>query len=339
MTGLGVTAVKSTDGGNNWTPLFNQFEGDNNVLIIKVDPNTPSTVYAIAATNRLWKSTDGGASWSFSQIPAGCEPYGEGCTSIQNPSYFVVAPTPAALPPAPFIAPSGVVNGASFQQGIVPNSWVSIGGTNLASKTDNWANAIVNGELPIQLDGVSVMIGGKPAYINFVSPVQINVVAPDVGFGSLPVTVTTAGGTGNTFMVTSSQYGPAFFQWPNSQSVATYLDYTAAVKNGTFQDVTVAAKPGDLIVLWGTGFGPTGPAAVPGVTVPGGPTYSTTTLPTVTIDNVPAKVIGAALAPGFAGLYQVAIVIPESIADGDWPIQASIGGVESPSGIWLTVHH
>ena len=39
-------------------------------------------------------------------------------------------------------------------------------------------------------------------------------------------------------------------------------------------------------------------------------TYSTSTLPTVTIDNVSATVYGAALAPGFAGLYQVAIQVP-----------------------------
>jgi uncharacterized protein (TIGR03437 family) len=153
------------------------------------------------------------------------------------------------------------------------------------------------------------------------------------------VTVTTAGGTSPTFMVTSKEYGPAFFQWPNSQPIATRLDYTDAVKDGTFSGVsTVPAKPGETIVLWGTGFGPTDPIAAPGVQVPSDKTYSTTTLPKVTIDKVSAKVYGAALAAGFTGLYQVAIQVPESIRDGDWPIQASIGGVESPTGVVLTVH-
>jgi uncharacterized protein (TIGR03437 family) len=152
------------------------------------------------------------------------------------------------------------------------------------------------------------------------------------------LTVTTAGGTSATFTVTSSQYGPAFFEWPNSQPIATRLDYTDAVKNGTFAGAaTVAAKPGDVIVLWGTGFGPTDPIATPGMPVPGSPTYSTTTLPTVTIDNVSAKVYGAALTAGFAGLYQVAIEVPDSLADGDWPIQTEIGGVKSPTGILLTI--
>jgi uncharacterized protein (TIGR03437 family) len=49
-------------------------------------------------------------------------------------------------------------------------------------------------------------------------------------------------------------------------------------------------------------------------------------------------VIAAALAPGSAGLYQVAIQVPGTLADGDWPIQASIGGAVSPAGAVLTVH-
>jgi len=49
-------------------------------------------------------------------------------------------------------------------------------------------------------------------------------------------------------------------------------------------------------------------------------------------------VYGAALAPGSAGLYQIAIQVPTTLGDGDWPIQASIGGVLSPGGTILSVH-
>ena len=64
--------------------------------------------------------------------------------------------------------------------------------------------------------------------------------------------------------------------------------------------------------------------------------YSTASAPTVTVNNTPAIVYGAALAPGSAGLYQIAIQVPTTLADGDWPIQASIGGVTSPTGIILS---
>jgi len=45
----------------------------------------------------------------------------------------------------------------------------------------------------------------------------------------------------------------------------------------------------------------------------------------------------AALSPGSAGLYQVVIQVPSSLANGDYPIVATVGGVQSPSGVKLTV--
>jgi uncharacterized protein (TIGR03437 family) len=57
----------------------------------------------------------------------------------------------------------------------------------------------------------------------------------------------------------------------------------------------------------------------------------------VTIGNVPATVYGAALAPGFAGLYQVAIQVPATAPSGDQPIVASVGGVSSPSTTLITI--
>ena len=107
---------------------------------------------------------------------------------------------------------------------------------------------------------------------------------------------------------------------------------------GTFSGARYnSAKPGEVVILWGTGFGPTNPAAPVGVPVPGNKAYATSTTPAVTINNTPAKVFGAALAPGAAGLYQIAIQVPTALADGDWPIQAGIGGVQSPTGTVLTV--
>jgi uncharacterized protein (TIGR03437 family) len=189
-------------------------------------------------------------------------------------------------------------------------------------------------------DSVSVTMGGQPAYVYFISPSQINVLAPDVSPGLVPVTVTTAGVTSPSVTATASQYGPAFFLWPNNQAVATRQDFSFAAKAGTFSGAaTVPAKPGEVLILWATGFGPTNPVAPSGVAVPSSATYGTASAPTVSIDSTPATVYGAALAPGAVGLYQIAIQVPTALADGDWPIQASIGGVASPAGAVLTVHH
>jgi uncharacterized protein (TIGR03437 family) len=241
----------------------------------------------------------------------------------------------ATPPPTPVV--KSVVNAASFQPGVVANSWVTISGTNLASQTLDWSGAVVDGKLPTSLGGVSVSIGGNPAYVYYISPAQINVLAPDVSPGPVSVTVTNSVGTSPAVTATASLYGPAFFMWPGDQPVATRQDFSYAVKPGTFSAITVAAKPGEVIILWATGFGPTSPAAPAGVVVPSDQIYATATAPTVTINNSPVMFFGAALAPGAAGLYQIAIQVPDTLANGNYPIRASIGGAQSPVGAVLGV--
>jgi uncharacterized protein (TIGR03437 family) len=245
---------------------------------------------------------------------------------------------PAAGGSSPTIAAAGVQNGASFGEGIVPNSWVTIVGSNLSTTTDVWDNFIVNGKLPTSLSGVTVTVGGKVAYIYYVSPTQINAVAPDVGTGTMQVTVSNSAGTSAAATANSATVQPAFFAWVGKYAVATRQDFSWAVKNGTFPGTsTTAAKPGDVVILWGTGFGPTNPAAPVGVQLPADKTYSTISPVTVTVNNTPATVFGAALAPGFAALYQVAIQIPANAPDGDLPVVATIDGAQSPATTLITV--
>jgi uncharacterized protein (TIGR03437 family) len=241
-------------------------------------------------------------------------------------------------PPAPAIsANSGVVNGASFQAGIAAGSWLTINGTNLSTTTATWANSIVKGALPTTLGGVSVSVGGQPAYIEYVSPTQINALAPNVPAGSVPVIVTNANGASQAVNAQLSTETPAFFQWGN-YAVATHQDYTYAVKNGTFAGTTtVPAKPGDVIILWGTGFGPTSPAAPAGMQTPSTTTYNTASAVNVTVGGKLATFYGAALASGYAGLYQVAIQIPAGLVNGDYPVVATINSVSSPSTTMITV--
>jgi uncharacterized protein (TIGR03437 family) len=244
------------------------------------------------------------------------------------------AVTSAALPA---FAPEGVTSSASFQPGIVPSSWFTITGANLSPVTDSWENAIVDGNLPTSLDGVTVSVSGQLAYLAYISSTQINAVAPAVGAGTVSVTVITPSGASPAVTVVAQAVQPAFFPWGN-YAVATHQDYSLAVKSGTFSGVaTGAAAPGELIILWGTGFGPTTPAVPGGIEVPFDTTYYTADPVTVTVGNVPATVYGTALAPGYAGLYQVAIQIPESLAGGDYPVVASISGAQSPASTLITV--
>ena len=250
-----------------------------------------------------------------------------------------LAPADTVPLSVPTVNAGGVVSGASFQPGIVPGSWLTIKGTNLSPvASDTWDKSIVNGKLPTQLDGVSVNVGGTPAYVYFISPTQINVQAPDVGTGPVPVTVTTPSGTSAAVTANVVAQSPAFFLWPGSQVVATRnSDASLAVKAGTFAGATtVAAKPGDVLVLWGTGFGPTTPPVLAGIQVPGDKVYNANPV-TVKLGTASVQVFGAALSPGFAGLYQVAIQVPASMADGDYPLTATVSGATSPDGVILSV--
>ncbi len=234
---------------------------------------------------------------------------------------------------------TNVSNAASGQPGVVAGSFVSIYGLDFTLLPfDDWSNSIFNGQLPRQLDGISVTIGGKPAYVNAVTPGQINVQAPDVAPGPVEVVVTTPGGMSSAFTTTARMHGPAFFEWPASQPVATHSNYTWAVRNGTFPGTsTVSAKPGEVITLWGTGFGPATPAVAAGQIPPvqGSPVQSNVT---VTLGGVSVPVLGAVLS-AYPGTYQIAIQIPPSLADGDYPIVATVAGAQSPGAVTLSVQH
>ena len=234
-----------------------------------------------------------------------------------------------------------VSNGASFQPGISAGSWVQINGTNLANTNPGriWrADEIVNGNLPTALDGVSVMINNKPAYVYYVSPTQINVQAPSDGsVGPVTVVVNNNGSISPAATGQMQTFAPAFFQYlPTTYAIATRFPDNALIANPSAVPGTVAAKPGDVLILWGTGFGPTNPATPAGVVVTGAP--AATTNPTITLNNsVSATLISTVLSPGSAGLYQIAIQLPNNAPTGDVTIQASVGGVQSPATIRIFV--
>jgi uncharacterized protein (TIGR03437 family) len=282
------------------------------------DGKNPYADLLQAADGNLYGATNGGGTYGFGTVFS--------------------LPLTASTPVLPAITfGTGIVSGASFEPGIAPNSWITILGTNLSTITDTWANSIVGGNLPTSLDGVSVSVGGQPAYISYISPTQINALTPNFGTETVKVTVTNSIGTSSPIFYGPFTMRPAFFQW-GSYAVATRLDYTLAVKNGSISgQTTMPAKPGDTIILWGTGFGPTNPIAPLGVEVPTDATYNTTNKVTVTVGGVSAIVYGAALTPGYAGLYQVAIQIPPSLTSGDYSVVAAISGFKSPSAALITV--
>jgi uncharacterized protein (TIGR03437 family) len=84
------------------------------------------------------------------------------------------------------------------------------------------------------------------------------------------------------------------------------------------------ASAGDVLQIYCTGLGrvvadPPGPPLVTGQTAPsnGSVLYRSVAVPQVSIGGVTATVLFSGLAPGFAGLYQVDVVMPKGVTAGD----------------------
>lgn len=306
------------------------------IVIQRVD--APNTLHL----NRTAALTASAASFEYVFVAAGTETvaatfyFGNINATVWVDDLSVEESDPARAN-APTIAAGGIQNGASYQPGVVPGSWLAIKGANLSPVAqDTWDKFIVNGKLPTSLDGVSVKVGSQQAFVYFISPGQTNVLAPDVPPGPALISVTTPAGTSNLAAATVTAQAPAFFLWPGNQAVATRQDGSFAVKDGTFPGApTIAARPGDILILWGTGFGATTPPVASGIQVPPG-TYNCAKV-TVKIGSADAQDFGCALSPGSAGLYQVAIQVPAALADGDYALKTTIGGTTSPDGVTLSV--
>jgi uncharacterized protein (TIGR03437 family) len=246
----------------------------------------------------------------------------------------------AGAPTGTHPAITSVVNGASFQTGIEAGSWVTIQGTNLANTNPGrtWrSDEIVYGRLPTSLDGVSVSINGETAFVYYISPGQINVQAPNDTFtGTVNVVVTNNGSSSAPATAQLQGFAPALFQYSGTPyAIVTRYPDNALVGNPAVIPGTVAATRGDVLILWATGFGPTNPATGAGSVVSGAPPVAT--VPAVTVGGTPVTVIGGALSPGSAGLYQIAIQLPASLGTGISAIRASVGGYTSPAGVNLLV--
>ncbi|MBY0505850.1 MAG: hypothetical protein K2X03_18180 [Bryobacteraceae bacterium] len=224
---------------------------------------------------------------------------------------------------------SGVVNAASSDAGATPGAWISIHGFRLANNTRVWnAGDIANGQLPTSLDGVSVTINGKQAFVYFISPKQINVQAPaDSLSGSVQVVVSNANGTSAATSVQLQSVLPGFFRLSEDYITATdALGGYVAPPNLVSGLLTLPAKSGDTITLWGTGFGPTNPGFTAGEVITNARPLMNPVK--IRVGQSPALVTYAGVTT--AGVYQFNMVVP-NLPAGDYPVRAEVAGVRTAS--------
>lgn len=253
------------------------------------------------------------------------------CPAVASLAQSLSNPKPAAL----FPNITAVVNGASFQPGIVSGSWATILGTDLATTTRSWdASDFVNGNLPPNLSSTGVVISGKAAFVGYISPTQINVLIPDdPGLGMVTVLVTESFNSSNIVFASKVAVAPALFTFTSKYPVAAHNS------DGSFAGPvnllpgakTTPAHPGEVIQLFGTGFGPTNPV------IPTGVLFSTPAPVaqevTATVGGVPAKVVGYLIYPG---VYQLNLTVPE-LPDGDVVLSVAMGSISTQAGLMLSI--
>jgi uncharacterized protein (TIGR03437 family) len=234
---------------------------------------------------------------------------------------------------------SAVLDAAGSQSGISPGAWISIYGTNLAYTTRLWKDSeILGGKLPTLLDGVSVSIDGRLAAVNYISPIQLNVQVPDdTATGPVTLAVTTPQGTATT-TVPMQTVSPGLFMYQaaNARYVAAqHADYSIVGPPGLYPGASSPAKPGEVIILYATGFGPTTPPTPSGQVVTSAAPVVNLSAITATIGGLQATVQWAGIT--MAGVWQLNVQVPAGAATGDAAIVAQIGGKSTQGGAFVTV--
>ena len=236
---------------------------------------------------------------------------------------------------APFYVAAGVVQAATqTAEPLAPNSIATLYGTNLSWTTYAVAAADVrSGELPTQLQGVSVLVNGIPCNLFYVSPGQINFLMPyEITASSAGLQVIRQGAEGPLVTVPMTVTAPAFFVWNGNLALGEHVD-------GTLITPQAPAQSGEVVVLYADGLGRTSPDIASGQVVRVATTILLAAQLQILLNGSPCpagSVFYAGLTPDFVGLYQINLQLPKGLPSNP-AIQIAIGAQVSPLLVQLPV--
>jgi uncharacterized protein (TIGR03437 family) len=310
---------------------FGLTSGSSGTIAVSLTENTGATIAFLS--NNFTFFYDFSASCSGASVP----PCAIGQVGL-TPGAVISGPVHGTFDATPVIRTSqGVISASGYGgfSALAPGTWMEIYGTNLANvASKTWGSADFNGNAaPTVLGATTVSIGGQPAFIDYVSPTQVNAQVPsNIAPGSQPVIVSTPGGTSNAYPITVNvtQPGllaPPVFNLSAGQYIAALFPdgVTFVLPPGSIPGVASArAKPGDTIVLYGIGFGTVKPDISAGQIVTQSNILNGNFQ--ASIGGIPATVSFSGLTAGFLGLYQFNVVVPNVAAGDAIPLTFSLGG-------------
>lgn len=224
-----------------------------------------------------------------------------------------------------------VVHAATFVPGSVsPSQLATIFGTGIGPEVATQGGFDAAGTLPIELGGVQVWFDSTPAPLLYVAQDQINLQVPILPPAqSVLVQVRRQGQLACVAEVAIEEAVPGLFAH-DGQLLAVNED-------GSLNGPDHPAPRGSVVVLYGTGFGTTEPLLGAGTAA--SPPLPQLKLPVrVRIGGLPADILYAGPAPGFAGLVQLNVRVPGGFAPaGSLPVEACAGRACSPPGVTVMV--
>lgn len=207
------------------------------------------------------------------------------------------------------------VNAASFERTLAPGAIGSIFGTNF---TEGRAEADA---FPItkELAGVRLLIGGIEAPVLFASENQINFQNPyEVGSGDAAIQVVRDGVVGPTAGMTVAADAFGVFQYART---ADARDPIIIHQDGSLVTPENPARANEALTLFGTGIGQlTNPPAT-GEAAAASPLAECVNYPEALVTALgggeqEVRVLFCGLTPGFAGLVQFNLQMPEVLLGG-----------------------
>ena len=349
-TQVRVSAPVSVPQGDGVRADFDGWPGTAGDLVVTLG-NTAVTVTAnYHVLNRLSTASDpvNGAVWT--ELPASADGFypvnqnvlvslatqpgykfrrWDGDLSGTIPSGVVTMSVPRAVKalfdPVPYIAPAGVMNaaGTTPQAGVAPGSIVSIFGVNLATLT-----AIApDGMLPQTMGGLTVAVADRLLPLFFVSPGQINAQVPDdLATGDYVLIVSPAGAPQVRAPFTVVRNAPGLF--PVLVDGQTIPNALAMHEDGSAVTADAPAKPGELLTLYGTGFGPAERPRPEGFPIPQSPSYSLVDGVTVQAGKLAIPAEKAYAVVGRCGIDAVQFRLDGSVT-GTVTLRVTINGADS----------
>jgi uncharacterized protein (TIGR03437 family) len=296
---------------------------------VAVSSTAPSVSFAVASDSP-WLTTDVQSAATPALIAVRANP------SAMSPgvysgslNVFVPGNGPIAVqasmvvnPALPSLNPAGIVNAASFRNGLAPGSLFTIFAANLS------AGSLISAGAPwaTSWNGIAVKINGIAAPLDYVSPTQINAQVPyEIAPGTAQLTIESNGTTAGPAGLTIQSATPGIFGDAGGRAAAINQDGTVNLPGNP-------APAGSFISVYLTGQGQVDRLVASGAAAPIGPISNTLAQTTATIGGVPAPVSFSGLAPGWVGLGQVNLQVP-NLPAGDQPVIVTIGGVASNSAV------